>query len=524
MNKLIELISLCIGFIVLVIAIIAGYMDKGGNDCKVVVGAGSNNKANTNLMIFHRDLRCIDNTALDIASKNADNVICVFIFDDAQIGASNSYRSVASINFMIESIEELNAELNNNLLICKGDTATIVEELIKENNIKGVYFNADYTPFAVSRTKKIKDICEKYSVTVECPHDVLILDGNVELYLKFTPFHNRYAGAKIRIPGTSKPKNIIAVSDVSDVSGVSVNMSNKTTLDTIRKIINSNGDNNGNNNGNNDTIKGGRSRGLEILASIKKHSTYNNDRDMLAYPTTRLSAHNKFGTVSCREVYYAFSTLPLSSKDLTKQMFWRDFYYTLMINDPNALKGAYNSKYNTDAIWLDEPIQKKHFDAWKTATTGYPVIDACMRELNSNHYMHNRGRMIVADFLIKLLGVNWQTGEKYFAQQLVDYDPAQNNYNWQWVAGTGPFSQPAFRVFNPRSQSENFDPNCEYIRKWCPELKDVSCDDIHNWDIAYTKYINEGGASNAEGVKYPAPIINYITARSEYLQRIKKAK
>jgi len=515
-----EIFSLLVAFIILLIGIFVEggntQEDEQNNKNNEVVG-GANKSTSTNLMIFHRDLRAIDNTALNMAAKDADAVMCVFIFDDAQVGPINSFRSVASIQFMIESIEELNKSLDNKLVICRGNTANVVEGLIKDNNIKGVYFNADYTPFAVTRDKKIQEICEKASIPCYNPHDVLILDGKVTFYKKFTPFHNMYAHAKIRDPNMIAPTNI---------ANQVINRF-PTTLDTIRKLIGVEETKEENKldippdveglqqptTGGATSIKGGRNNGLAILNSlVANQPKYNVDRDMLAKNTTRLSAHNKFGTLSCREVYYAFARLPASSKDLTKQMFWRDFYYTLMINDPNALKGSFNSKYDTDAIWLPKQVQDKHFLVWTQAATGFPVVDACMRELNTNNYMHNRGRMIVADFLIKLLGVEWRRGEKYFAQQLFDYDPAQNNYNWQWVAGTGPFSQPDFRVFNPRLQSEKFDPKCEYIYKWLPELKDVPAKDIHNWDLVWAKYPN---------VKYAKPIISYETSRDEYMQRIK---
>jgi deoxyribodipyrimidine photo-lyase len=258
-------------------------------------------------------------------------------------------------------------------------------------------------------------------------------------------------------------------------------------------------------------INGGRKEGLEILKNIKIQSKYNINRNQLSYNTTHLSAHNKFGTVSIREVYHAFKALPNGGSDLIKQLFWRDFYYNIMMHDPNALKGNYSSKF--DGFPWNEPGE--NFNAWKEGRTGFPVVDACMRELNSTGYMHNRGRMIVADFLIKILRIDWRLGEHYFATKLIDYDPAQNNYNWQWVAGTAPFSQPYFRVFNPWTQAVKFDPECEYIKKWVSELRDVPCDIIHSSESGDNQ-------SNSNHNKYIQPIVDYKIARDEYLLAIKE--
>jgi deoxyribodipyrimidine photo-lyase len=210
-------------------------------------------------------------------------------------------------------------------------------------------------------------------------------------------------------------------------------------------------------------------------------------------------------------VYHAFKALPNGGSDLIKQLFWRDFYYNIMMHDPNALKGNYSSKF--DGFPWNEPGE--NFNAWKEGRTGFPVVDACMRELNSTGYMHNRGRMIVADFLIKILRIDWRLGEHYFATKLIDYDPAQNNYNWQWVAGTAPFSQPYFRVFNPWTQAVKFDPECEYIKKWVSELRDVPCDIIHSSESGDNQ-------SNSNHNKYIQPIVDYKIARDEYLLAIKE--
>jgi len=450
----------------------------------------------TGLFIFHRDLRIVDNTALIELSKQVDNVIPLFIFDDRQI-AKNSYKSNLCVNFMIESLIELSKDISKQdgyLNFMRGNTGEIIEKIIKNNNIAAIGFTLDYTPFAKSRDNEIINLCNDANINTITSHDCLLLGElaskeNGEIYKVFTPFHNAFKNEKIRSPNTYTIKNFsnIKLPDaISDINSIAIISPDK-----------------------NPAVIGGRVNGLKMLNNAANQQEYNKDRNTLSYNTTHLSAYNKFGIVSIREVYQTFAKLPNQSLDLIKQLFWRDFYYNIMNSDPNALNGNFNPKFNT-IKWRDDPVA---FEAWKTGKTGFPVVDACMRELNNTGIMHNRGRMIVADFLIKILRINWRDGEKYFATNLIDYDPAMNNYNWQWVAGTGAFSQPYFRVFNPWTQSAKYDPDCEYIYKWIPELINVPKADIHNWNIAHSKFLNE--------VNYPSPIIDYVKARDKYIKEIK---
>lgn len=475
------------------------------------------------LFIFHRDLRIIDNTPLIELSKKVDKIIPLFIFDDRQITSpcgslpyavverqatpelhlqscaviTNAYKSNPCVNFMIESLRELADDIKERggiLNFIKGNTITIVKQIIESNKINAVAFTLDYTPFAKSRDNEIIQMCDKLKIAVITSHDCLLLGkpvskDNSEIYKVFTPFHNAFKNEKIIEPNTYK------ITNFSD-----------TILDdsfeTIEEIaIRPDKDFK-------PAIKGGRINGLKQLELVKNQKEYNKNRNTLSYNTTHLSAYNKFGNVSVREVYATFAKLPGGGSDLIKQLFWRDFYYNIMNSDPNALNGNFNSKFDTIKWNPGETL----FDAWKSGNTGFPVVDACMRELNATGIMHNRGRMIVADFLIKLLRIDWRKGEKYFATRLIDYDPAMNNYNWQWVAGTGPFSQPYFRVFNPWAQSEKYDSECEYIYKWIPVLKDVPAKKIHNWSASHGEF---------KDITYPAPIIDYEKARESYLKEIK---
>ena len=223
---------------------------------------------------------------------------------------------------------------------------------------------------------------------------------------------------------------------------------------------------------------------------------YSKTRNELSISTSELSPYIKFGCISIREVYQAFKT----KHDFIRQLFWRDFYANILYSFPHVLGSAMKPNYNK----LHWHNNSNLFKKWCNGETGYPVVDAGMRQLLQTGYMHNRARLIVSSFLVKTLLISWEKGEKYFAQHLVDYDPASNNGNWQWTAGSGADSQPYFRIFNPWEQTKNYDSNCEYIKQWIPELKDVPNKDILNWENTYSQYKN---------IKYPKPIVNYKTQK-----------
>lgn len=243
-------------------------------------------------------------------------------------------------------------------------------------------------------------------------------------------------------------------------------------------------------------MRGGRENALAILKNIKNFKEYDNTRDFPTKNTTNLSAYLKFNVLSIREVYWHFkNNLPKDSK-LINQLYWRDFYMIVMCNNNviNKNMNGYKIKWTKN---------KKLFNLWKNGQTGFPIVDAGMRQLNKTGYMHNRVRMIVGSFLVKILHIDWQEGEQYFATKLVDYDPSNNNGGWQWVAGTGTDSQPYFRYLNPWSQTEKFDKECKYIKMYVSELNDVPIKDIHNWRTKHDEY----------NINYPKPMFDDVTNR-----------
>jgi deoxyribodipyrimidine photo-lyase len=255
--------------------------------------------------------------------------------------------------------------------------------------------------------------------------------------------------------------------------------------------------------------KGGRDECLKMLRNIEEHKGYGENRNFLYIESTGLSAHNKFGTCSIREVYFAIKHRIPEEKELIRQLYWRDFYTYITYHNPQVFGQAYRTEFD-DITWSQST---NDFEKWCTGQTGFPVVDAAMRQLNQTGYLHNRARLIVSSFLIKDLMINWQWGEKYFAQKLVDYDPAVNNGNWQWVASTGTDMQPYFRIFNPWTQQEKFDAECEYIKKWVPELKDIDTKTIHNWY-----------KSDKQIKGYPRPMVDHSVQREKVKDLYKKAK
>ena len=257
-------------------------------------------------------------------------------------------------------------------------------------------------------------------------------------------------------------------------------------------------------------LRGGRSQGMMKLKSLKKFEDYSETRNNLESNTTQMSAYLKYGCISAREAYLRLEEMFGKHHSLIRQLVWRDFYIHILDAFPRVLNGK-SLKPQYDAIKWEN--SRKFFNAWKNGKTGFPIVDANMRMLNNVGYMHNRGRLIVASFLIKTLLIDWRWGEKYFARMLIDYDPAANNGNWQWVAGSGADSQPYFRIFNPWSQSEKHDKDATFIKKWIPELEDVDAKYIHNWDVFHSQY---------PAIDYNKPIVDYSLMREKALALYKK--
>lgn len=419
------------------------------------------------LFIHRRDLRLIDNTALNEARKQGNPVIGCFILNPEQV-EEQPYRSSNAIQFMVASLQELQEEYEERggrLHIFYGDPAEVVEQLIQEEGVRDIYFNKDYTPFSKKRDERIVDVAKKYSVSVHQYDDALLTapgevckdDGTP--YSVFTPFFKK--AFEIEIPklasleqGTFYAQNIAS--------------SYKGSLEDCIPGKNAH-----------ILLQGGRKEGLRLIRELEDIKKYKDERDFpYKKKTSHLSAHHKFGTVSIRETYWGAKAHMSKREDFIRELYWRDFYTHLAYHFPHVFEGAFMSQYQ-DVKW---DWDEEKFDAWKDGKTGFPIVDAGMRELKETGYMHNRVRMIVASFLTKDLHISWQWGERYFATQLTDYDPCVNNGSWQWAASTGADAAPYFRIFNPWLQQKKFDPDAQYIKKWVPELADASPEEIHKGD------------------------------------------
>jgi deoxyribodipyrimidine photo-lyase len=453
------------------------------------------------LFIFRRDLRIEDNIGLLNACINCKNVYTCFIFTPEQVGKQNKYKSNSSVQFMIDSLEDLSNEIKTHggeLILFYGKNKSVISKLIKTLNIDAIFFNKDYTPYALSRDTEIQELCNKKNILCNMYQDYYlygpgtIKNGSNAYYKKFTPFYNLALQQKV-----DTPINI----NKHHLKSTTIHFDYQITLQDARNTFYKHD--------NNIIVKGGRKNGIvQLRLTGRTQDNYKNTRNTLSINSSLLSAYIKFGCISVREVYHYFVKTFGKNSEILRQLIWREFYAHLLYGYPQLLDHTKNNSIK----WIDN---EEFLNAWKKGETGFPVIDACMRQLNETGWMHNRGRLITSSFLVKTLLIDWRYGEQYFAKRLVDYDVASNNGNWQWISGTGIDSMPYFRVFNPWTQSEKFDTDAIYIKKWVPELKNVDSKDLHNWNDScfLQKY---------ERIRYPKPIVDFDHQRKKFLELYKK--
>jgi len=445
------------------------------------------------IFIFRRDFSLEDNLGFIDCYNNSSKILPIFIFTPEQI-ENNDYFSHNSFQFMIESLKELDNEFktkyNSQIHFYYGENIKILKKLYKEYNFNSIYYNKDYTNYALKRDKSIKDFCSENKINCKDTENYLLspigtyLKTDGKEYLKYTPFKNNAKKLKV-----DKPKNY--------------HFKDKSKFDKIKYIFNLSDLKYKINE--NIAVHGGRKNALKILDNINNFKNYNNERNNLNTPTTHLSAYIKYGLVSIREVYHSILEKLDINSGLIDQLYWREFYFYLVYYNPRILEGK-SLKEKYDKIKWENNM--KIFKNWKEGKTGFPAVDAGMREMNETGFMHNRARLITSGILIKILKCDWRLGEKYFAQSLVDYDPTVNNGNWQWSSGSGADSQPYFRIMSPWKQAIDNDPDCEYIKKWIPELRNIPDKDILNWNKNYKKYKDI----------YIEPIVDYEKARKDIVE------
>lgn len=401
------------------------------------------------LFWFRRDLRLQDNAGLYHALKENESVLPVFIFDTTIL--KSLPKSDKRVLFIHQTISQLKADLlqkGSDLLTEFGEPLKVFKEFSEKYKIKTIYTNHDYEPDAVHRDTQISQWAEKNRIDFRSFKDQCIFEKNEvvgdtkKTYTVYTPYKKKWLVTANKFYLKSYPN------DLYEANYFQTKV--KSKLLTLAEM----------------GFEEDKSFQFpETTLSRKMLKEYGKKRDFpyLTNATSRLGLHLRFGTISVREV--AREALKYSEVWLG-EIIWRDFFMQILWHYPHVQKGSFRPQYDK-ITWRDDATE---FKKWCNGQTGYPLVDAGMRELNQTGHMHNRVRMVVASFLTKHLLMHWSLGERYFAEKLLDYDLAANNGNWQWAAGTGCDAAPYFRVFNPETQLERFDPEMKYIKKWVPEF------------------------------------------------------
>jgi deoxyribodipyrimidine photo-lyase len=395
---------------------------------------------------FRRDLRLDDNTALNAALKGKNTVLPLFIFDTNILNELE--KNDARVSFIYKQLQLINEELRlrykSSLLIKYGNPQDVFNELTNEYNIESVHFNRDYEPYAIKRDASIKDFLHKKSINVKTFKDHVIFEAHEILkkdaspYTVYTPYKKQWFNhfEQIKLNHNSIKAN----------NFVQINF-NFPSLDSI----------------------GFRSSPVLVRDySLAQIDNYAEERD---YPyldcTSYLGTHLRLGTVSIRQIILQ---LEKEHAIFLSELIWREFFMQILVHFPHVVNQSFKNQYD-EIKWRNNEAE---FELWCQGQTGYPMVDAGMRQLNATGLMHNRVRMVCASFLCKHLLIDWRWGEAYFAHKLLDYELASNNGNWQWSAGTGCDAAPYFRIFNPIEQQRKFDPQLKYVRQWVHDFDSLS--------------------------------------------------
>lgn len=424
---------------------------------------------------YRRDLRLHDNAGLYHALKDVHPVIPVFIFDKNILDKLLD-KDDARVTFIYQAIEALKAELRekgSDILVKYGHPEEVWQELMEEYTIQAVYTNRDYEQYALQRDQAVKDLLkEKYTPLYTFKDHVIfeqkeVVKDDGDPYTVFTPYskkwkeklHSRKENGELyyfKSYPVEKYSSRLHVFEASAMPALEEMGFRKNDMNFPPKTL-------------------GKDR-LEEYDKLRNYPATDG--------TSRLSVHYRFGTISIREK--ARKALKHSDTYLN-ELIWRDFYSMILYNFPHVEKEPFREKYG----YIQWRNDQEEFEAWCLGKTGYPIVDAGMRQLNATGFMHNRLRMIVASFLTKHLLIDWRWGEAYFARKLLDYELSSNNGGWQWAAGSGTDAAPYFRIFNPWTQREKFDKNYEFIKKWVPEY---------------------------DSAEYPNPIVEHKFARERCLE------
>ncbi|MEC5398437.1 cryptochrome/photolyase family protein [Uliginosibacterium sp. H1] len=478
----------------------------------------SDHSDSTALVWFRRDLRNDDHAALYHALKAHERVFCVFVFDSTIL--DELPRRDRRVDFIHASVVELDRALRKQgggVLVRHGDPLTEIPALAEALGAEAVYANHDYEPAAIRRDEAVAGRLKDMGRSLRSFKDQVIFERDEVLtqagkpFSVFTPYKNAWlrklAGSEFFIRPYPVAAHAAALAPppgaerLPSLAELGFEPSNLGEL----------------------KIPTGMSGGLALWDEfVHRMDDYKRTRDFPAVKgVSYLSVHLRFGTLSIRKLAgHAWRVGGEGAETWLSELVWRDFYQQILWHHPQVVDHAFKPEY--DAIpWETGRDADALFAAWCEARTGYPIVDAAMRQINQTGYMHNRLRMIVASFLTKDLGIHWLRGERYFALHLNDYDLAANNGGWQWAASTGCDAQPYFRIFNPFSQSEKFDPQGRFIRRYLPELARVPDRYLHApWQMPASE---QSACGCVIGRDYPAPLVDHAVARELTLARFKRS-
>jgi deoxyribodipyrimidine photo-lyase len=405
----------------------------------------------TAIFWFRRDLRLNDNAGLYHALKENESVLPIFIFDTDILNQLED-KADARVEFIHQHIQKLQKQLvefNSSILVSIGNPLEVFKNLINQYKITKVYTNHDYEPYAITRDKEIATLLQNFGASFHTFKDQVIFEKDEVVkddhkpYTVFTPYMRKWK---------SNIKSFYTKAYPTQKYFSSLIKTQAFTIPTLAEI-------------------GFKPSGIsfptiDLNENIVKQ--YKEQRDIPAINgTSKLSVHLRFGTVSIRELVVKAQVL---NETWLNELIWREFYMMILYHFPHVVSGAFKPNYN-HIPWTNN---EHHFELWCNGKTGYPIVDAGMRELNQTGFMHNRVRMIVASFLTKHLLIDWRWGEAYFAKKLLDFELSSNNGGWQWSASSGCDAAPYFRVFNPYEQTKKFDPQLKYIKHWIPEYDELT--------------------------------------------------
>jgi len=442
-------------------------------------------KGKVAIIWFRRDLRINDHPALLAAVESAEQVIPLFILDKTQIKEAGA----KLLAYMAQSLRSLDESLGNNLHIIEGDQVEVLTALIKKYDVQEVHISAEYERYGAERDAKVEAAGIKL-VRTGSPYAVtpgrVVKPSDATPYKVYTPFYRAWRTHGWRAPAKT-PKSMKFVQPTSEYRNFpdfplpkGVEIIKAAALSRFKEFT---------------------KKGLD---------TYDENRNFAGIDgTSKMSSYLKFGEIHPRTLLENLGESK-AHDTFRKEIAWREFYADVLFNNPMTDREYYAPRFAD--MRYDEPGAQ--FKAWCEGKTGYPFVDAAMRQLIQEGWMHNRTRMVVASFLVKDLHLEWQLGERFFAEHLVDYDVASNAHGWQWTAGTGTDASPYYRVFNPIEQGKRFDENGDYIRKYVPELAHLSAAEIHEpW--LYLDGYSKG---------YPERLVDHAIERLESLERLKEIK